>query len=757
MGLFYRRPLALCAFSFILASVLGFYLSTGVKLQIAIVSFCLFVIVLVLAFVIKKFKLKLLALSICFIAIIGSFGHSALFISQPKENASQLVGKNTALCYVVDVKSVSENSANYLVKINNVGGNTTDIRGYLYCDFNADINMGDEIYGIGNINMVANDKIASDGAILTVHMSDINKCYARYSSEGKGFFDILFSECGLEILASKIGNKIGEVLVDLLGEERGILALGFFTGERAELPAYIVRDFKRSGLTHIMAVSGSHIAILLGSIEVLLRKLFVPKSARCAVISVCGIAFVIITGFSLSGIRSVLMLYAVYLAYLTYEDNDPITSLFVSISFIILVFPFSVADLGLWMSFLATLGLLTVYPVIEEKIPYPRMKNKFVKTVLIILRQILTSAVITLVANMLLLPIIWYYFGEISIVSIISNIVIGPIASAFLVSIPILLIIGKIPFVGACAAWCVSAIADIIIYLVGIFSKTPDATLSLKYQVCAITVIIFTAVTVVMLLIKFKRKLWIVAPYICAVAVLIASSLYMGKIATPASLTYNKIYGGDELFIISEGSDVSVCDNSSGGLASALATLREVDNTYATELDCYVLTHYHSGHIYSLDVLTQQLIVRALYMPVPSNDEEKLVSQTIWNMAKDRGLDVFFYDGGEELRLSENAAMKTKRSEKHQKGRTIAFYGKSGSVIYANPAFCDVNIKYDQLIIGEHGVKGELPYNIDGINAKAIYVTSKNIDDLLEYKRIDNIYRPKSWEAGFKAIFEFDK
>jgi hypothetical protein len=101
--------------------------------------------------------------------------------------------------------------------------------------------------------------------------------------------------------------------------------------------------------------------------------------------------------------------------------------------------------------------------------------------------------------------------------------------------------------------------------------------------------------------------------------------------------------------------------------------------------------------------------------------------------------------------------MKTKRSEKHQKGRTIAFYGKSGSVIYANPAFCDVNIKYDQLIIGEHGVKGELPYNIDGINAKAIYVTSKNIDDLLEYKKMDNIYRPKSWEAGFKATFEFDK
>ena len=115
---------------------------------------------------------------------------------------------------------------------------------------------------------------------------------------------------------SAIADKISGVLVSLLGEEKGVLALGFFTGERSDLPAYIVRDFRRSGLSHIMAVSGSHIAILLGSIEVLLRRLFVPKGARCAVVSVCGLLFILITGFSLSGIRSVLMLYAVYLAYL---------------------------------------------------------------------------------------------------------------------------------------------------------------------------------------------------------------------------------------------------------------------------------------------------------------------------------------------------------------------------------------------------------------------------------------------------------
>ena len=199
MGLFYRRPLAICAFSFILASVLGFYLSTGMKIQIAIIALCIFVMAFVLAIAIKKYRLKIIAVSCCFLAIAGSLGHSVLFISQPKEVASEIAGDNTVLCYVIDVKNESDSSAKYLVKVKNVGGKSVDIRGYLSCGFPVDVDPGDEIYGAGNIVAHENDEIHSDGAIVSVYMSDINKCYARYSSEGKGFFDLLSSECGLEI------------------------------------------------------------------------------------------------------------------------------------------------------------------------------------------------------------------------------------------------------------------------------------------------------------------------------------------------------------------------------------------------------------------------------------------------------------------------------------------------------------------------------------------------------------------------------
>ena len=316
MGLFYRRPLALCAFSFILASVLGFFADSKYKLIIFITALFLCLLALFLSFKIKKYNRRIITVSICFLAIACSFLHSFLFISRPKEAAENIEGRNAVLCYIVDKTYISDNITEYEVKVKNVGGTSTNVRGRLTCNFVSDVDMGDEIYGAANVEALKDGDIYSDGILVDVYMEDISKCYARYTSTGKGYGELLISECGAEILANMLSDKIQSVLVDLLGEEKGVLALGFFTGERSNLPAYIVRDFRRSGLSHIMAVSGSHIAILLGSIEALLRRLFVPKGARCAAVSVCGLIFVFITGFSLSGIRSVLMLYAVYLAYL---------------------------------------------------------------------------------------------------------------------------------------------------------------------------------------------------------------------------------------------------------------------------------------------------------------------------------------------------------------------------------------------------------------------------------------------------------
>ena len=392
---------------------------------------------------------------------------------------------------MIDDEYYTDDITLYHVKVQKIDDMDVNIKGTLMFSFDVDIAPGDKIYAIADISLNKSSYSKSEGNILDIDIYDPKNCYVKYSSSVESNFSLLFSDGGTRIISDKIGDRIGEVLNKHLGEEMGILSLGFFTGIRESISSDVTRDFRRAGVSHIMAVSGSHIAILLGGIELLLRRLRLKKHIRCIFVSLCGIAFMFITGFSLSGCRSVLMLYAVYIGYLTSEDNDPITSLFVSISLIVLIAPFSIVDLGMWMSFIATLGLLTAYPVFEEKIPYPRKKKGITKRILIIGRDLLLLCIMTLIANAYLLPISWYFFGEFSVVSLLSNILIGWISSLFMILILVLLLCCNIPGVSFVLARVVTAVGNLILCLVRFCARIPNATVSLKYGFCTVIMILF--------------------------------------------------------------------------------------------------------------------------------------------------------------------------------------------------------------------------------------------------------------------------
>ncbi len=353
MGIFSKRPLALFSFIFLLSSLLAFYLNTSGKIIFSGIVVTACIILFVLSFIIKKFKMKLLIVCVCISAVIFSMIHSYAFIGMPSEASKEYIGRGRVLCYVIDEEYTSENVEEYTVKIKNVEGKETNIRALLVCDFKIGLNEGDEIYGWAEITDSSWEKHKEADQLLTVYMDGPADCYIRHIP--KNIIETLFSDSGIEILSGKLADRIRTELYTAFGREKGALAMGFFTGERSDMPAEITRDFRRAGVSHLMAVSGSHIAILLGGIELILRRLSVHKSIRCIAVSLFGIAFLFVTGFSLSACRSVFMLYAVYLGYFLREDNDPITSLFVSVSIIILIFPYSVIDIGLIMSFLATL------------------------------------------------------------------------------------------------------------------------------------------------------------------------------------------------------------------------------------------------------------------------------------------------------------------------------------------------------------------------------------------------------------------
>lgn len=135
------------------------------------------------------------------------------------------------------------------------------------------------------------------------------------------------------------------------------LPTALLTGNRDALDGQLRLAYKRLGLSHILAVSGLHLSVIVGGADFLMRKLTVSKRKKNVFLLLLILFFAMICGFSSSVTRAAVMLGLFYLAELLGERSDSLTSLVFAVALILTVRPFSVYDAGLWLSFLATLGI----------------------------------------------------------------------------------------------------------------------------------------------------------------------------------------------------------------------------------------------------------------------------------------------------------------------------------------------------------------------------------------------------------------
>lgn len=562
-----------------------------------------------------------------------------------------------------------------------------DIRGVMICGSDVSLSPGDRVAARFSIKETIDSSAArKDGLLLSAYLDDGEGAYVQRVPDDQSLWDTLCSTSGFRIVSNRIRDRLGARLETLLGAEKGALASGFLMGDRSKIEAEIERDFRRSGTSHQMAVSGLHITVLLGGIELLLRKLYVTKPVRCIAISFLSIAFLFLTGFSLSACRSVLMLYAVYVSYMLYDDHDSLTALFASITVIVLVSPYSVNDLGMWMSFFATLGLLTVYPLCEASIPYPRQKNPWVRRTLRAGRSLLLGALMTVIANLFLLFLVWLIFGEISLVAVPGNLALSLPAYAFLLGVPILLLLGSVPLLGEILCPIIGALGEAIIGIVSYFSSLPNAMLSLSYEFAGVIILLFSATGAIFLVIRLPKK-WMLAipPVAAALAFVICFGTYHWIHREPAMIySYSD---NNEMISVREGTTVSVCDLSFGGNDGYFMLSDEVLAAHATEVRAFVLTHYHKGHRTMLELCLQDVIVRELYLPTPQNTEEAILGEELWRLAVEDGTEVIFYDADTSIVLTDSICARSSFTAKDGRSSLLlSIYSNSDVWTYLSPS-----------------------------------------------------------------------
>lgn len=212
------------------------------------------------------------------------------------------------------------------------------------------------------------------------------------------------------------------IRADILGQPgwsdvSGLMA-GVAFGFRADLPAKTTADFRAAGVTHLLAVSGMHTALIAQLLLALFIRLRVPRRGA-ALLAAGGVAlFMAVVGFSASVLRAGIMS-VIFLAGLSLgREADGLNSLGASVLFITMVNPYAVNDVGLLLSFSATLGLLTLLPRMQRAAVIPLRERGGGWR---LPAEAIDAAAVTLAATIPTLPVILWSFGLLSVVSPLAN------------------------------------------------------------------------------------------------------------------------------------------------------------------------------------------------------------------------------------------------------------------------------------------------------------------------------------------------
>ncbi len=194
----------------------------------------------------------------------------------------------------------------------------------------------------------------------------------------------------------------------------GALANGILLGDKTGFDKKIKDDFIRTGTIHIVALSGYNITIVAEYITSVLRQIF---SFNISIFGgILGIVFfVIMTGGSATAVRAGIMTIIVLIAKYTGRANIALRTLVIAGLVMILIEPKVIFNISFQLSFLATFGVIVVAPKIIKYISF--VTTRFG------IRELLAT---TLGATIMVMPLIIFSTGIVSVFSIPINIIILP-------------------------------------------------------------------------------------------------------------------------------------------------------------------------------------------------------------------------------------------------------------------------------------------------------------------------------------------
>lgn len=404
-------------------------------------------------------------------------------------------------------------------------------------------------------------------------------------------------------LKMKIINSTGTIFTK---EEEGVV-LGIILGNTENITDETKDAFSGSSLSHLLAVSGAHISYIALGLTTFFRKLRIPKKINYILTAILLIFYLFVIDFTASATRAVIMTIFLLLQIVFCRKQDLATTISFSLCIILLENPYKILDVGLLLSYLGTLGIIIIFNKIKSK------DKKLID-------KLKDMCILTISAQVLILPVMAICFNTISFTFIISNLIASIIIGPIIIFGFILILISFFNmYISKIFAKPYIVLLKVLINVANYSSKIPISRIYVKtpYMISIILYYLFIAILIIIFEIQksnrkfIKEKLQSILTCIkykilknkkslcVCIALIILISIFINQIPSVLKIYFIDVGQGDSTLIVTPLNKTILIDgggNESSNVGKNILLPYLLDRRIR-KLDYVFISHFDTDHV----------------------------------------------------------------------------------------------------------------------------------------------------------------
>lgn len=435
-------------------------------------------------------------------------------------------------------------------------------------------------------------------------------------------------------------HALSEGIRSVFSAEDAALLHAVTLGDKTGLTDGTISLFNRSGLAHLLVVSGLHVSILLWGLT---RVLAGNRWLKAGIGALFLVLFTLMVGCTPSAVRAAVMNLLLLLAPFVHRENDPPTSLAAALLFLLIQNPYAAANVSLQLSFASVAGILLVSDPLYRWFVNHAMPPVGKKWICSLCKILWSSLSVTLGAMLFTTPIIALWFGVVSILAPVSNLL-------CLWAITLLLLGGFLsgglallsPVLAAPAAWLTGFVCRYVRWVAEWIGSLPFAALALESIYYRLWLVMVYGLVAALFLLRRERRKPVV-PLLCAPVLLLCAAFLLTRLtytAPPLTVAVLDVGQGASTAFYSEGAAALVDCGGSGSEGAGDVAADYFQSFGVSTLDLLIFTHLDSDHFNGADELFARMEIKAVALPDRADESDRRLE--LEELAQEEGAQVLY-------------------------------------------------------------------------------------------------------------------